>query len=68
MIDPFPVLRVLEFKEAEAEFRHRVEPPNPKQVLLQGPNEPLCDPVTLGRSDEGWRVLDAQEGNLLETR
>jgi len=63
--DPFPVVRVLEFQEGKMKPLYRVEPPNPKQVILQGPNEPLSDAVALGFSDERWRTLDAQKGNLL---
>lgn len=59
--NPFAVVRFLELQEGKAEFLHCVEPPDPKQVLLQGPNEPLRDPIALRLSDEGWRTLDAQE-------
>ena len=43
--DLFPVRGVFELQEGQVEFFHRVEPPKPEQVLLQGPNEPPRVPV-----------------------
>src|SRR3712207_6410116 len=41
-----------------------VEGLHPEEVLLQGTDEAFRDAVALGLPDEGWRALDAEEGDL----
>jgi hypothetical protein len=38
---------------------------DPEQLLLERPDESLCDPVPLRLPDEGGRGLDAQEAELV---
>jgi len=55
LIEAFP-----ELPERGLEFRDGGEASEPEQLLLQGPDEALDAPVTLGLSHEGRARLDAE--------
>ena len=50
--------------EGEAEVVEGVEGLNPQDLLLEGPDESLCDAVALGLGDEGGAGADAEESEL----
>jgi hypothetical protein len=52
---PAFVVGLPELDQREAEFLDRPEGPDPEQVLLQRPDEPLGAAVALGGADEGGR-------------
>ena len=52
---PVFVVGLPEVDQGEAEFLDGPEGPDPEQVLLQRPDEPLGAAVALGRADEGGR-------------
>src|SRR6187455_2440111 len=54
-----------ELDEGEAEFLDGSEGPDPEEVLLQRPDEPLGAAVALGGADEGRRRRGAEPGDLL---
>jgi hypothetical protein len=54
-----------EVDQGQAEFLDGAECPDPEQVLLQGPDEPLGAAVALRRSDEGRGGCGAEPGDFL---
>jgi len=57
-----------EVDEGEAELLDGLEGPDPRQVLLRGPDEALSAAVALGGADEGRRRGCAKPGDLLSGR
>ena len=63
--EPGRVVGVPELDQRLAELLDGVETVNPEQVLLEGADEALGTAVALGRTHEGGRAFDAQEGEFL---
>src|SRR5690348_14351571 len=61
---PLLIAPPLELAEGLDQIGDRGEVPDPEQVLLQGPDEALRDPVSFGLPDEARRAGHAEEGQL----
>jgi hypothetical protein len=62
--EPGGVVDVAEGEQREPEFFDGVEGLDPQQVLLERSDEALCAAISLRRTDECWRALNAQEAHL----
>src|SRR3954452_20012075 len=62
--DPGLVVNLPELLERQAQLLDGGEGPDPEQVLLQRPDEPLGAAVALRLAHEGRRALDAGEADL----
>jgi hypothetical protein len=62
--EPGGVIDVTEGEQREPEFFDGGEGPDPEQVFLERSDEALCAAISLRRTDESWRALNAQEAHL----
>jgi hypothetical protein len=62
--EPSRVVGLAEGEQRPAQLLEGAKGPDPQEVSLQGPDEPLRASVPLGRVDEGGRALDAEEGDV----
>src|SRR3954452_21108806 len=62
--DPGLVVGPLEGEQRPAQLLDGLEAPQPQQVLLERPDEPLGAAVALGLAHEGGRALHAEEADL----
>lgn len=63
--DPLFVVGALEFQQSLSQVLDRVEPSDPKQVLLQCSDEPLCAAISFRGADECRGTCRAEELDLI---
>ena len=61
LAEPLAVVALLELDQGEAQLLHRVERAHPKQLLLEGADESLGDPVAFRLAHKGGARRDPQE-------
>lgn len=62
---PLAVVPILELQQGQAKLLPRLELPQPEQLLLQRPDEPLGASVALGLAHERRAGVDPEEPQLL---
>src|SRR5512144_2517121 len=62
--EPLAVVALLEVEQGQAQLLHGVEGPEPQQLFLERPDEPLGHPVAFGLPHERRARRDPQEGQL----